>query len=112
MYSFSFWQKWMFTVAIIVIFFGLALAFLNQTTLFDTLFNNQINPEFWSTSQVDENISAFQGWIYGVLGSTVAGWGILIASIAYYPFKRKEKWAWNSLTVGAGGGYESRPTTF
>ena len=102
MYSFSFWQKWLYTVAIIVIVFGLALAFLNQTALFDTLFNNQINPVFWSASQVDTNTSAFQGWNYGVLGSTVAGWGVLIAFIAYYPFKRKEKWAWNSLAVGVG----------
>ncbi len=102
MYSFSFWQKWLFSVAIIVIIFGLALAFFNQTALFDTLFNNQINPVFWSASQVNANTSAFQGWIYGVLGSTVAGWGVLIAFIAYYPFKRKEKWAWNCLAVGVG----------
>ncbi|MFC2053732.1 hypothetical protein ACFLV7_05460 [Chloroflexota bacterium] len=59
MYSFSFWQRWLFFIAISLIVFGLALAFLNQTTLFDTLFNNQVNHVFWVTSQVDGNISAF-----------------------------------------------------
>jgi hypothetical protein len=80
--------------------FGLALAFLNQTPLFDMLFNDQINPVFWDSSTVDEEIKTFQRWTYAVLGATVAGWGVFMAFIAQYPFKAREKWSWNCLTSG------------
>lgn len=29
----------------------------------------------------------------------MASWGILIAFIAYYPFKLHERWAWNGIAV-------------
>ncbi len=44
----------------------------------------------------------FQAWVYGVLGATVAGWGILLAFISHFPFKAKERWVWNSIVVGIG----------
>lgn len=39
---FSFWQKWLLIVSLMITIFGLALAFLNQTPLFDMLFNDQV----------------------------------------------------------------------
>ena len=29
----------------------------------------------------------------------IASWGVLIAFIAYYPFKLREKWAWNAISI-------------
>jgi hypothetical protein len=45
-------------------------------------------------------VDDFQGWVYGVLGSTMAGWGIFFAFIAHIPFKRMERWAWNCMMIG------------
>jgi hypothetical protein len=61
------------------------------------LFNNNIDPYFWKNAMLPENAFKFQGWIYGVLGAVIAGWGTLIAFWAYYPFKMRELWAWNGL---------------
>jgi hypothetical protein len=98
--KFKFWQRWLFGVSLVLIVFGLALAFFNQTATFDLLFNDRINPMFWGGKDATADVAAFQGWIYGVLGATVAGWGITMAFIARYPFARREKWAWDCLATG------------
>ena len=98
--KFSFWQKWLFLVSLIITIFGILLALFNQTSIFNFLFNNQINSSFWNTDSNTPEIINFQNWIYGVLGATVAGWGIFMAFIAYYPFQKREKWSWNCLVCG------------
>jgi hypothetical protein len=99
MNKFTFWLKWLFVVGVIICVFGVFMAFLSGTALFD-LFDSQINPVFWDTEDVDSAIKGYQQWIMGVLGATMASWGIFVLFIAHYPFRRKEKWSWNCLTVG------------
>lgn len=101
---FDFWQKWLFVVSIVIVLFGTFMAFFNQTPLF-SVFNEQIDPVFWEGSRVPEDAARFQGWAYGVWGATVAGWGIFIAFLIHFPFKRREPWAWNSLVTGLGFWY-------
>ena len=100
MNRFLFWQKWFFSITLIIIIYGLGLAFFNQTVIFNYLLNNQVNAAFWGTTKVTEEVLKFQRFIYGVLGATAAGWGIILAFIAHYPFRKKEKWVWNSLVLG------------
>ena len=95
-----FWQKWLFAVGLLLAAFGLALAFFNQTPFFDFLFNAQINLVFWPDGQVTPEAVMFQQWIYSVLGATIAGWGICVALLAYYPFRNREIWAWNAIVLG------------
>jgi hypothetical protein len=96
---FEFWQRWLLVVAVLVAAFGLFIAFFNQTPLFDTLFNDFINPVFWDSEDVTEEVRDFQRWIYGVLGMTVAGWGVTMAFVAHYAFRRKERWAWTAIVA-------------
>ncbi|MBU0493992.1 MAG: hypothetical protein KKA73_30200 [Chloroflexi bacterium] len=100
MLTFSFWQRWLLVVSFIIIVFGVAMALLNGTAVFDLLFNNQISPVFWGAETIPDVGIRFQQWIYGVLGATVAGWGVFLAFIAHYPFKAREKWAWNCVLIG------------
>jgi hypothetical protein len=102
MSQFLFWQKWLLVLGGVIVAFGLALAMFNQTPLFDALFNRQINPTFWIEADVTPQIRAFQQWAYGVLGATMAGWGVFILFIAREPFRRRERWAWNCLAFGIG----------
>ncbi len=96
--QFLFWQRWLLILGVIIVVFGVALAFLYLTPLFD-IFRTQIDPVFWSAGELTGGTSLFQQWVYGVLGATMAGWGVSIAFIAAIPFKRKEKWAWNCLAI-------------
>ncbi len=98
MKGFSFWQRWLFGVGLLIILFGIMMALFSGTKLFQP-FDSQVNPVFWGTERLADNVRRFQQWIYGVLGATVAGWGILLTFIAHYPFKKKEKWSWDCLLV-------------
>lgn len=97
--NFAFWQKWLFIVGVTISVFGVLMAFLSGTSLFD-LFNRQIDPAFWNSGTPDVLARQFQQWIYGVWGATIAGWGIFLSYLARYPFKRKERWSWNCLVFG------------
>ena len=99
MRRFSLWQRWLFVVGLIMSAFGVLLALFNATPLF-ALFDRQINPVFWGTVDIPGEARDFQKWVYGVLGATLAGWGVFLAFIAHYPFKRREKWAWNCILAG------------
>jgi hypothetical protein len=97
--SFSFWQRWLLAVGLITTIFGVVMALVSGTPLFD-LFSRQIDPAFWGTNSVGEPAKQFQQWIYGAWGATIAAWGIFITYIARYPFKKKEKWAWKCIVWG------------
>jgi hypothetical protein len=99
MFKFSFWQRWLFIVGLIIVVFGLVMAFLNGTTVFE-LFNGQIDPAFWGDGDTPEAATRFRQWAYGAWGATVAGWGIFVAFIAHHPFRHRERWSWNCLAVG------------
>ncbi len=100
MKRFSFSVLWLKTVSVLFAVFGIIIALLNQTTIFQVIFNNQINPVFWANFELPTEALLFQRWIYGLLGATCLMVGILIFFIAKNSFARKEKWAWNCLLVG------------
>ena len=90
------------------------MAFFNRTAPFIALFDEQINPVFWEnpygTTGFDLtptfifepvlcDIDPFLGFIYGVLGATMAGWGVVLAFVIHHPFRNKERWAWNALAL-------------
>jgi hypothetical protein len=98
--NFNLFQRWLLIVSIIISLFGIFIALFNQTLLFNFLLNNKVNEAFFNSSVLGGEVIKFQKWIYGVLGATVFGWGIFLSFIAQYPFKRKEKWAWNCFVAG------------
>jgi hypothetical protein len=97
--KFIFWQRWLLIFSLLLVDLGLYMAFLKGTIYF-ALFDNLINPVFWASTMAPASVAGFQEWIYGVLGATLAGWGTFLAFMAYYPFKQKEKWAWNCILAG------------
>ena len=99
MNTFQFWQRWLTLLSWVVVLFGVGMALLNRTPIF-LLFDAQVNPAFWGSAALPVGVEQFQGWIYGIFGATMAGWGIFLVYIARYPFERRERWAWNWLLQG------------
>ena len=99
MKSFIFWQRWLLIVGIILSVFGIMMALLSGTPLFD-LFNRQIDPTFWKARNRGWRNQAVPGLDLRGLGATIAGWGIFMGFIVPYPFNRKERWSWNCLVLG------------
>lgn len=101
MKMFLFWQRWLLAVGVLIAVFGLVMALLNGTSIFD-LFNDRIDPVFWGTEELDSAAVTFQRWVYGAWGATVSGWGIFIGFIAHYAYRDREIWARNCLVLGLG----------
>ncbi len=97
--SLSFWRKCLIVVSLYHVVFGVLLAFFSQSPFMDVLLNQYFDPIFWPDNQITAGTQQYKGWISSILGSVTASWALLIAFIAYYPFKLREKWAWSSIAV-------------
>jgi uncharacterized BrkB/YihY/UPF0761 family membrane protein len=99
MNHFEFWHKWLVALSAVIVLLGLMIAFLYGTALFKPL-DDQITAAFWDhRSEITGAMRDYQRWTIGLLGAVMASWGVLMAFIALYPFKRKEKWAWDCLAA-------------
>ena len=96
----DFWSRWLLFAGVLLALFGLATAFFNQSSFFDSLFNSNVDPVFWGTAGVPAASRGFQRWVYAVLGATIAGWGVTLAFLAYHPFRKRELWCWNCILAG------------
>lgn len=94
-----FWQRWLLCVGVLIIAFGVMMAFFSKTVLFG-IFDARINVAFWGTENVTVQIKNFQQWIYGVLGTVMAGWGVVLLFMVRNPFRKRERWAWVCLFTG------------
>jgi hypothetical protein len=95
---FFFWQKWLLAVCAIVIVFGLVMALLSWTPLF-SVFNDLVDDVFWPGGE-PAGLNQYRLWVYGMLGATMAGWGILLACVVLNPFARREKWSRDAVASG------------
>jgi hypothetical protein len=102
MNKFDFWQKWLFVVSIFMLVFGLGLALFYGTPLFGWL-RDGVNVAFWpDLAQINPAVLAFQNWTVGLMGIVMACWGLTVAFITCYPFRRREYWSWLCLACGVG----------
>lgn len=96
--TFIFWQKWLYYSSIFFVFVGFFVAVFNQSIFFE-LWNQGAIRLFGSNGTLGVDVLAFKSFILGPLGGTIAGSYVLLAFIAKYPFKNKEKWAWQAASV-------------
>jgi hypothetical protein len=95
---FDLWSKWLLAVCAIVILFGLFMALLSWTPLF-SVFNRLVDDVFWPGGS-PAAVEQYQLWVYGMLGATMAGWGVTLAYIVLNPFAKREQWSWNAVAAG------------
>ncbi len=98
MSGFDLWRRYLEAAAGALILSGLALAVFNQSAIADLLVNRFMDPVFFEDMPAEAR--AFQAWIYGVLGATMAGWGVCMLAIVRVPFARRQPWAWTTLVAG------------
>lgn len=98
MRHFNFWQRWLLVVAWGITAFGLLMALLVETPLFEP-FHAQIDPAFWPSGVVPPQAAAYSSWVLSAWGATVAGWGLLLALLVRAPFRSKQPWVWPAIAV-------------
>jgi hypothetical protein len=93
---FLFWQRWLFYTSLLFAFYGIVFAFYGNNLLFIP-YNKMLAVIFWHSTQFPPEAEPFRAFIYGPLGGTITCCYILLAFIAKYPFKEKQKWARNAI---------------
>lgn len=101
MSRFDFWHRWLWWVSLGLVAFGVGMALLNRTIVFAPI-NRPIDSGFWAAGILPDGVSAFQAWIYGAWGATVAGWGLTAALLVRHAFARHASWPWWALASGIG----------
>lgn len=99
--SFIFWQQWLFYTSLLFALFGIAFALFGNNPLFRP-YNQALAQIFWDSSHIPPQIEPFRAFIWGSLGGTIACCYILLAYIAWFPFRRKERWARNAILFSFG----------
>ena len=95
---FLFWQRWLFYSSLLFAFFGVAFALYGNNLLFIP-YNKMLAEIFFHIPQFPSEAERFRAFIYGPLGGTIACCYILLAFIARYPFKDKQRWSRNAIIV-------------
>ena len=99
--TFLFWQKWLFYSSLLFALFGVVFAVYGANPFFEP-YDNALAQVFWNTSQIPDHIKPFKAFIWAPIGATITCCYILLAYIAWYPFKKKEPWARNAIIVAFG----------
>ena len=101
MRSFIFWQRWLFYSSLLFAIFGIVFAVYGNNPFFMP-YNKALAHVFWSSANIPAETETFRAFIWGPLGGTIACCYILLAFIAWFPFRRKERWARNAIMVAFG----------
>jgi len=93
---FTFWQRWLFYSSLFIALTAILYAIFPEFSLFKP-YNVAINQILWQSKSIPAEAEVFRNFIYGPLGGTMACVYIFLALIAYYPFKKKERWSRNAI---------------
>jgi hypothetical protein len=97
--QFSFWQKWLTYVNVMIIFLGIFIALFSNSVIFD-LHNNGTKNVFFGGKDLSPEVLNLKNWLFGIIGGTIVGFHLLMVFISEYAFKRKEKWAYWAFWFG------------
>lgn len=98
MKRFHFWQQWLFYSSLVFAAAGIVFAIYGNNPLFRH-YNHALAERFWHISRIPPSAEPFRAFIWAPLGGTIACAYVLLAYIAYYPFRRKEKWSWYAIAI-------------
>jgi hypothetical protein len=89
---FLFWQKWLFYSSLIFALGGIVFALFEKNLLF-LPYDKMVANALWHSSEFPPEAETFRAFIFLPFGGTIACAYILLAYIAWYPFKEKKVWA-------------------
>ncbi len=96
----SVWDTWLAVGCLVAALYALSLVVYGRLPerLFDLLGFGLASGEV--PAGAPEGYVLF---VYGVLGSVLLGWLLLLLAIARGPLRRRERWAWRAVVTSVGG---------
>lgn len=99
--KFLFWQQWLFYSSLLFAVFGVVLAVYGDNPLFRP-YNRLLAEIFFDEPDFPEKADLFRAFTLGPLGGTIACCYILLAFMARFPFRNKEKWSRDAIVAAFG----------
>ncbi len=93
------WDAWLTAVAVCVAAAGFLLTAFPSSAPVDAIVNRYVDPTFWPDGIVPPEAAVYRDWVFGVTGSVMGGWGLLMVAVLRGPFRRRERWAWPAIVV-------------
>lgn len=96
--SFSFWTKYLKAISVFFTLLGISWAIIGS---FDPLgiYDKWMAQAFYGNYKLPSNVEKAMKFILAPFGATSAGYFILQYFIVANAFAKKEKWAYNAITV-------------
>lgn len=92
---FTFWYRWLLAVSVFSIVVGMVIALLPGSFLFSA-HTDAIAGRFFDGA-IPPEAMRFRSFLFGIIGGTIAGYFLLQTLIVWFPFYRKERWAWHAI---------------
>ena len=64
-------------------------------------YNATIARAFWGGKTMPVQAQLHNAWLMAVVGAGIVGWAIMWIYVAFFPFRRRERWAHRSMVVSA-----------
>lgn len=96
---FRFWRAWLIAASAAFAAQGAFMAVFASPDPFGW-WNGLAAAHFWGGGPMPEVVAPYHAVLSGILGGTLAGNFIVIGFIAWVPFGRRERWAWNAIACG------------
>ena len=97
--QFNFWQKCLTYANVMTVIVGLLVAFAGNSIFFD-LHNHYSQEVFFEGEAFSPEVLNLKNWLFGIIGGTIVGFHLLMIMISENAFKRKEKWAYQTMWLG------------
>lgn len=94
----SLWNKWMIVYSIIILFGGFSMAFIIPI-VFSSNDPFLVEVTGLSTADIQPELTKYTHFIFGILGSTMMGWGVLLLMLSYRLLNNTEKWIWKAISI-------------
>ena len=95
----DYWRRWLLYAALLVAAYAASLVVAGDVAsrLFDVLGFGMRSGAIPEGPPRDHVL-----FVYGVLGSVLVGWMVLVAAVAAGPLRTGEPWAWHGLALSVG----------
>lgn len=97
--EFTFWQRCLTLTNVFALLVGVLTAFAGNSFVFN-IHNEQTKIVFFNGSDFSNQELLLKNWLFGIIGGTIVGFHILMILISENAFKKKERWAYNSMWLG------------
>lgn len=92
----SLWDRWLTTVVVGIAGYGALL--VGRGTVAGAMFD-QLGFGMSASGISDGPARTYVLLIYGVLGAVLVGWMLLMLAVVRGPLRRRERWAWNAVSL-------------